>query len=84
MEPNIKTTICPQCGTIHPPLKPGQICPLVEHKDKYGETIQINDGIVDIKNLVLKTIKNKALKDHNKLMIEIIENVKNFLNDYKE
>ncbi len=78
------TIVCDQCRTIHPPLKPGQICPLVEHKDKSGKIIHIDDGIIDIKNLILKIIKNKEIKDNNKLMVNIIENLKNYLDNYKE
>ena len=63
--------ICPQCGFAHPPLMPGEVCPM--SKDKSG--IDFTKFFSDLKNICTTHISQKEIKDHKKffglLTIEI-------------
>ncbi|MHA1233083.1 MAG: hypothetical protein ACTSPQ_20850, partial [Candidatus Helarchaeota archaeon] len=48
--------VCSQCGMIHPPLKPGEICPnaKVEVKsEKNGKEVNINKYVTNIRDIII-------------------------------
>lgn len=80
---------CPQCGMSHPPIKPGEKCPLtlnkVEVKDEKEEkVIDVNKFLVNLQNILLSQISQKKIKDVEKLYKNIIINTTKFLEAYKE
>lgn len=79
---------CPQCGQLHPPLQPGEKCPLAKEvfKDEKGQNINVdvNKYLVDLKNIVVSQIQSKGIKDPNKLFKQLTVEVMKFLEGYKE
>jgi len=70
--------VCPQCGLSHPPVAPGEICPMAE--DKSG--VDFSKFFKDLKNICKNHISKKEIKDHKKffglLTIEIQKVLDNF------
>ena len=79
---------CPQCGQLHPPLKPGEKCPMAKDKftDDKGMEIEVdvNKYLTNLKNIIVSQIESKKLKDPNKLFKELTISVMSFLEKYKE
>ena len=78
---------CPQCGMIHPPLRPGQRCPMapVNEKESGGASNdEVNKYIADIKNIVISQIGKKQIKDGNKFFKHVIVELTKIMENYNE
>ena len=79
---------CPQCGTIHPPIPPGQKCPManVKVKDETGEEkiVDVNKFMAQLKNIIVSQSEQRGVKDVEKLFKNIIVEVTKYLEGYKE
>ena len=76
---------CPQCGTFHPPLQPGQICPMVKDKSEVGEnTIDFSQFIINLKTILISQFAQKDIKDKNKLLKDVTINIVQFIENYTE
>ncbi len=74
---------CPQCSTLHPPLRPGEECPIAHGiKVKAGEDgkpIDISDLVSTITTIIKSQVGVKKIRDINKLkQYVIIETTKMF------
>ena len=79
---------CPQCGTIHPPIPPGQKCPMakVKVKNDKGEEqeIDVNKYLAQLKNIILSQAEQRQIKDIEKLFKNIIVEVTKYIEGYSE
>ncbi len=77
---------CPQCGSMHPPINPGEICPnkKIEIKAAGLKDEDINKFLVSLKNICVSQIESKSIKDGNKLFKHLIMELTKFLEGYKE
>jgi len=78
---------CSQCGMLHPPLKPGEICPnaKVEVKsEKNGKEVNINKYVTNIRDVIISQISIKKIKDPDKLFQNITLELTKFLEGYNE
>lgn len=79
---------CPQCGTIHPPVPPGQKCPMakVKVKNEKGEEkeIDVNKFLAQLKNIIVSQSEQKEIKDVEKLFKNIILEVTKYIEGYSE
>ena len=83
-----RPSICPQCKTLHPPLKPGVKCPNVG----VGDTLKsigiddafINKNLVDMRNIIMAQMSIKGVKDGRKLFQYAIIELTKALENYKE
>lgn len=79
---------CPQCGTIHPPLPPGQKCPManLKVKNERGEEkeVDVNKFMAQLKNIIVSQSEQHNIKDVEKLFKNIIVEVTKYLEGYKE
>lgn len=82
---------CPQCNTFHPPLGPGESCPMAgEAGATIGEQtpvmsdMDINKYLVNLKNLLIAHVKTKEIKDINKLFQQVTLKIAEYLEGYKE
>jgi hypothetical protein len=82
--PHLNTAVCSQCGLIHPPLIPGQICPMIKQKTENNEIINIDDFIVISKNLIIDSIKKKNIKNINKLTKNLTILIAKYLEKYTD
>jgi hypothetical protein len=79
---------CPQCGMIHPPLQPGQKCPLapvkVKGNNQEEKTVDINRFLADLKNIIVSQSEQRGIKDIEKLFKNIIIEVTKYIEGYSE
>jgi len=77
---------CPQCGLMHPPLRPGVICPMIEEKVKEEDTIsrEIPELILTVRDLIRREIEEKRIKDFKKFEEYFIKETKKIIGFYEE
>lgn len=82
--------ICPQCNMMHPPLKPGEVCPNAKVKidtgalNKESRDVDINKYLVTLRNILVSQIEQKKIKDIEKLFQNITIEITKFLEGYNE
>ena len=87
--PGQRSDICKQCGTMHPPLKPGQKCPLVSIDSDTSTSSGIDDitirkHLVDMRNIIVTQISSKKIKDGKKFFQYAIIELTKSLELYNE
>lgn len=75
---------CPQCGLTHPPLQPGERCPMAKEKANDGSVIDTANFINQLKIICTNQIRKKDIKNHKKLFGQIIISVTKQLEEYQE
>lgn len=77
---------CPQCGTLHPPLRPGEKCPLakIEVKEAGVNDTDVAKFVVDLRNIAISQIQSKGIKDGNKLFKHVTVEFMKILEAYSE
>ena len=75
---------CSQCGTFHPPLQPGQECPLAPIKTKDNKSVDINKFLTMLKTILNSQVSKKNIKDPEKLIKLLIIEVTKYLENYEE
>lgn len=75
---------CPQCGKIHPPLPPGERCPLAEPKTADGKKIDTSKFVVQLRDITISQMEQKNIKDPDKLFKFVILELMKILEGYKE
>ena len=75
---------CLQCDMYHPPLQPGQICPMAKVKNEFGDEIDLTDFFSNLKNVLLSQIKKKNIKDTKRILAFTLVNITKLLERYKE
>ena len=80
--------ICPYCGTIHPPLKPGQKCPIAQEKEQLKETRlseeKVNKFVQDLKNIIITNLSKMKIESAEKVLQEITIEITKFLEKYHQ
>jgi hypothetical protein len=75
---------CPQCNSIHPPLKPGQMCPNARINLPSIKDEEIGEFLVSMRNIIISQIEKTQVKDVKKLFQQSIVVLAKFLEEYKE
>ena len=75
---------CPQCNSIHPPLKPGQMCPIAKVDLPGIKDEEIGEFLVSMRNIIISQIEKNQVKDPKKLFQQSIVVLAKFLEEYKE
>jgi len=71
--------ICHQCGLMHPPLSPGETCPLVKKEDsKYN----FSEFFSELKSLLIDFIKENNLDELQQK--NLFDNINMHVNDFLE
>jgi len=82
------SNVCPQCGTIHPPLPPGEKCPnALASKTMANANLNdesVNKYLTDLKNIVLSNISKKQIKDGNKFFQYLVVELTKLIEKYTE
>ena len=77
--------LCPQCNKFHPPLQPGEKCPLVtKDSTPSGQEVDFKDLYTPLRNVILSKVQSKGIKDIKKLFGSLIVVITKHLEDYKE
>ena len=75
--------VCPQCGLLHPPIRPGEKCP--NAPIQIGEEkVDTTKFFVDLKNICTSQIEKKKIKDVEKMFSKLIIEITGFLESYEE
>lgn len=79
---------CPQCGMIHPPLRPGEKCPnagaKIKSVDGTEKVVDVNKYLMTLRNILMSQIDSKGIKDVDKLFKNITLEITKYLEGYKE
>jgi len=78
--------VCPQCKTLHPPLRPGESCPnSAENLEGKGiEKNLLNKYVTDIRNIIMSQMDQKKIKDGDKFFKYTIVELMKILEGYSE
>ena len=79
----ITEPVCPQCGLLHPPVRPDEKCPNapIQIGEKKVDTTKF---LIDLKNICTSQIEKKNIKDIEKMFKSLIVEITKFLENYKE
>lgn len=75
--------VCPDCGLIHPPIKPGEKClgaPIQTGEKKIDTT----KFFADLRNICVSQIEKKGIKDVERLFKNLTIEITKFLEGYEE
>jgi hypothetical protein len=79
---------CPQCGMYHPPVRPGEICPMkpvtVKAPDGTSQNIELEKYLVTMKTIIVSQIPKKSIKDPKKFFQNMIIELTKYIEGYKE
>lgn len=75
---------CKDCGFSHPPLRPGEKCPMAKDKTEEGKVIEYDDFFVSLKNILTSQIKQRKIEDTKKFLGHILVNITKFSEEFKE
>ena len=79
---------CPQCKMFHPPVRPGEICPMspvaVKSPDGGTQQIEIEKYLMTMKTIIVSQLAKKQIKDPKKLFQNMIIELTKFIENYKE
>jgi hypothetical protein len=84
---SVDPNTCPECKTIHPPLRPGEKCPnasiQVKTETKIDDTT-INKHLVELRNIILSQMTSKNIKDGKKFFQYIVMELAKACENYNE
>lgn len=73
---------CPQCGTMHPPLKAGDKCPMAPITTKDDKVIDPTEFLTKMKFIISNQLEQKSIKNTEKffqhLTVELMKAMENF------
>ena len=80
--------VCPECNTMHPPLRPGEKCPNVGVGDAglaAGiDDATINKHLVDLRNIIISKMSSKGIKNGKKFFQYAVIELTKALEVYNE
>ena len=80
--------VCPQCKSMHPPLRPGEKCPNAGVGDTVSnaglDDAAINKHLVDLRNIILSNMNSKGVKDGKKFFQYAVLELTKILENYSE
>ena len=82
MSSNFRT--CPECGLLHPALKPGEKCPNAPMKTSGGKKVDLSKFFKDLKNICSSQIETKKIEDPDRMFKKITIEIAKFLENYSE
>lgn len=78
---------CPQCNKLHPPLRPGEECPMKpisEEKTGGVSEQKISNYLVSLRNIIISNISKKQIKDGDKFFKYTILEITKIVEKYNE
>jgi hypothetical protein len=79
---------CSQCGMFHPPVRPGEICPLkpltVKTADGTNQQVEVEKYLVTMKTILVSQLGKKTIKDPKKFFQNMIIELTKYIEGYKE
>ncbi len=84
---NATGNVCHECGTIHPPIQPGQKCPNSSIEKQTGIKIddaQVNQFLVQWRNIILSEISKSNIEDWKNEFQQITMIIQKYFDEKKE
>jgi hypothetical protein len=80
--------VCPQCGTIHPPLREGEQCPnkkiVIKSKDQDEKVFDPNKFLVDMRNIIISQVEARGIKNVDYMFKQLTVELTKFLESYED
>ena len=76
--------VCQQCGNSHPPIQPGQKCPMAPVLSTSGQKIDINPILEKMRVILTSQLEQKSIIDTTKFSQFIIIELTKLIEGYKE
>jgi len=76
--------VCPQCGTIHPPVPPGETCPMAPIKTKDNKVVDPTEFLSKMKFIISNQLEQKSIKDTDKFFQHLTVELMKAMEGYKE
>ena len=82
------SNVCSECGTIHPPLEPGQKCPIAQSKQQIQKSglseEKVNKFVQDLRNIIIANLSEIKVESAEKVLQEVVVEVTKFLEKYQQ
>ncbi len=75
---------CPQCQLFHPPVGPGERCPNAPLEVEGTKTINVNEIVVKVKDILASQLEQNEVKDIDKFVGGMIVALMKYCEEYKE
>lgn len=76
--------VCPQCGIMHPPVKPGEVCPMAPIKTKDNKVVDPTNFLTKMKLIISNQLEQKGVKDPEKFFQHLTIELMKAMEEYKE
>ena len=76
--------VCPQCGIIHPPVPPGEKCPMAPIKTKDNRVVDPTEFLSKMKSIISNQLEQKGVKDVDKFFQHLTIELTKAMENYKE
>ena len=76
--------VCSQCGIMHPPLKPGEKCPMAPITTKDNKVVDPTNFLTKMKFIISNQLEQKGIKDVDKFFQHLTVELMKAMEDYKE
>lgn len=75
--------VCRQCGFSHPPLAPGEKCPMAKEKTENGNEIDLDNFLLNMKTIMVANIKKNNIEDIKKFTNYMIIELNKLIEKYR-
>lgn len=80
----VNPDICPQCGLLHPPVKPGEKCAMAPITTKDNKVIDPTEFLTKMKFLISNQLEQKGVKDTKKFFQYLTIKLMKLMENYTE
>jgi len=75
---------CPQCGLMHPPVNPGEKCPMAPITTQDNTVVDPTNFLTKMKFIISNQLEQKSIKDPEKLFQHLTVELMKAMESYKE
>lgn len=76
--------VCSQCGIIHPPVNPGETCPMAPITTKDNMVVDPTNFLIKMKLIISNQLEQKSIKDVDKFFQHLTIELMKAMEGYKE
>jgi len=75
---------CAQCGLIHPPVNPGEKCPMAPITTKDNKVVDPTNFLTKMKLIITSQLEQKGIKNVDKFFQHLTIELTKAMENYKE
>lgn len=76
--------VCSQCGIMHPPVNPGETCPMAPITTKDNVVVDPTNFLTKMKLIISNQLEQKSIKDAEKFFQHLTVELMKAMESYKE